>query len=93
MTGPRATRSASAVPDDADPTAGSGGHDTGVDHDQAAQAARGRRLIVDLDRVRVLADAHSGEHPDWHEVAAVIDCLRATLSREFCRLPTATTHR
>ncbi len=90
VTSPRATLSADAGPA-AVCTAGSGLHESGVDHDQAARAARGRRLIIDLDRVRVLAEAHSGEHPDWHEVAATLDCLRATLSRDLS--PTATTQR
>ena len=57
--------------------------DIGVDHDQAARSARCTRLIADIDRVRVLASSHEGEDPEWREVSALLDSLRATLSRDF----------
>jgi len=63
------------------------GDESGVDHDQAAAAARRRRLVTDIDRVRALAAAHGDEHPDWPEVAALLDHLRATLSRDLALFP------
>lgn len=79
---------------DPHPTVESGEHRAGVDHDQVARAARGRRLITDIDRVHALADAHGGEHPDWREVAVLLSRVHATLSRDLPRYaPGATTYR
>ena len=70
------------------PAAGrAAGDEGGVDHDQEAATARRRRLMTDIDRVRSLAAAHGDEHPDWPEVAALLDHLRATLARDLAPFP------
>lgn len=53
-----------------------------ADHDRSAATGRTRRMILDIERVQAVAAGH-GEDPDWRDVAAVLERVRATLRHDL----------
>ena len=53
-----------------------------VDHDRSAATGRTRRMILDIERVQVIAADHDSD-PNWRDAAAVLERVRATLCHDL----------